>query len=65
MKIVKRNNSRKRITVVYGKYGLKFSPEVTPHLRKVIEDGEKSLREGTAVRCTLEELMSFLRSLHD
>lgn len=65
MKIVKRNNSRKRITVVYGKYGLKFSPETPLHIRSIIEDGEKSLKEGTAVTCTLEELMSFLRSLHD
>lgn len=65
MKTIKRNNSRKRITVVYGKYGLKFSPEVTPHLRKVIEEGERDRLSGNTIRCTQKELMSFLRSFHD
>lgn len=65
MKIVKRNNSRKRISVIYGKYGLKFSPDTTPYIRKIIEEGERDRLSGNTIRCTQEELMSFLRSLHD
>lgn len=55
-KIVKKKN-QKRLNA--KKDGL------TPHLRKVIADGEKSLKEGTAKTVTVQEIMSFLRSLHD
>lgn len=64
MKIARRNNSRKRITVIYGKYGLKFSPETSLRIRNLIEASEKNLREGTAVACTLDELIQLTRSLN-
>lgn len=61
-KTVKKKNQKQK--VIAGKYSLKFSPEVTPHLRKVIEEGEKDRLSGNTTRCTKEELMQLMRSLH-
>ena len=64
-KIVKAKKKNQKQVVIAGKYGLKFSSEVMPHLRKVIEEGERDRLSGNTICCTQEELMRFVRSLHD
>lgn len=62
-KNVKAKKNSQKQAVIAGKYGLKFSPEATQHIRKIVEDGEKALHEGRAVKCTLEEIINLTRSL--
>lgn len=64
-KIVKAKKKNQKQTVIAGKYGLKFSSEVTPYLRKVIEEGIKERLEGKTVFCNVDEFMKMTRSLHD
>lgn len=63
-KIVKAKKKVYKQKVIAGKYGLVFTSEVTPHLRKVIEEGERDRLSGNVTRCTKEELMQLMRSLH-
>jgi hypothetical protein len=40
-------------------------PKLTPHLKRVIAEGEKAWREGNVKVVSMKQLMKITRSLHD
>ncbi len=56
------SNSKKQ-KLVAAKHGLMLDSKLSSHLRKVIEDGEKSLQEGKAKKCSMSEMIRLVKSL--
>ena len=48
-----------------NKKQVKAKDKLTPHLKKVIAEGEKAWREGNIKVVSFKQLMKITRSLHD
>lgn len=47
------------------KVKVKAKSKLTPHLKRVIAEGEKAWREGNVKVVSMKQLMKITRSLHD